>query len=106
VTRMLVPARGTHDGVPTGCTGLNMEDGTHYDANRAGHIDVEDPGHVSAMLRNTDGFVTDQKFAAVKAPGVTCVTCGFNGFRFQLSAPCPRCGGKMVDQGGEQGEPT
>lgn len=104
MTKMLVPASGYSDGVPTGCVGLNMEDGTHYDANRAGHIEVDDPGHVAAMLRNSDGFVTTAKFSAVRALGAHCSDCGFEGFKFQLSAPCPRCGGHMTMDGEHQKE--
>jgi hypothetical protein len=95
MTKMLVQAQRIRDTVPVGCTGATMEDGTVYRADRAGHMEVEDRGHVAAMLANSDGFITEQKFSALRAAGTSCSRCGFNGFSFHLSAPCPRCGGTM-----------
>lgn len=95
MTRMLVEPRRDRDGNPTGCTGATMEDGTIYRSNRYGHMEVNDKGHVAAMLRNSDGFITEEKFSAPKAAGTQCSACGFQGFAFHASAPCPRCGGEM-----------
>lgn len=106
MTRLLVENMRLKDGVPVGCTGVTMEDGTVYRANREGHMVIEDQGHVSAMLRNSDGFVTEQKFSAPKVAGTRCSSCGFGGFSFHLSAPCPRCGGAMEAEHREhRGEP-
>jgi hypothetical protein len=93
---MLVPARRERDGNPTGCTGATMEDGTIYHSTRDGHMEVSRPDHVAAMLRNSDGFITEEKFSAPRAAGTWCSACGFSGFTFHLTAPCPRCGGEMV----------
>ena len=96
MARLLVPAIKERDGVPTGCTGVTMEDGTVYRANRAGHMEVNDPGHIRAMERNGDGFIIAQSASARGTAGTHCTACGFDGFRFHLSAPCPKCGGVMV----------
>jgi hypothetical protein len=95
LTRMLVDPLRVRDANLVGCTGVTMEDGTVYRADRAGHLDIEDQGHVLAMLRHGEGFVAEQKFSAPRVAGTSCSGCGFDGFAFHASAPCPRCGGRM-----------
>jgi hypothetical protein len=97
---MLVESYKKRDGLPTGCTGVTMEDGTVYRSNRAGHIEVNNPEHIAAMKRNSDGFVVEA--ASVNPPkskGTHCLTCGFAGFQFHAQSPCPKCGGPMVMDG-------
>lgn len=106
MTRMIVPAQKDRDGVPTGCTGVTMEDGTVYRANRAGHMEVSRQDHVAAMLRNGDGFVVKESGAAAKVPGTTCASCGFAGYPHHASAPCPRCGGEMLRDQPQGEEPA
>ena len=96
MARLLVPAIKERDGVPTGCTGVTMEDGTVYRATRAGHMEVNDPGHIRAMERNGDGFIIAQSASTRGTAGTTCETCEFHGFRFHLEKPCPKCGGHMA----------
>lgn len=98
--RMLVEPRRTRDGQLAGCTGVTMEDGTVYRANRHGHIEVDDPSHAAAMVRNplAPGHVIEQKFHGAGTPGVTCSTCGFGAFRWQRHTPCPRCGGTLTEE--------
>lgn len=91
MTRMLVdPMRSSSFGDTRGCTGATMEDGTVYRANKRGHMEVGNPEHVRAMVEG--GIVVEQKFSGAAVPGVTCRGCGFAGFPFHQSAPCPRCG--------------
>jgi hypothetical protein len=71
-----------------GCTGATMDtDGTVYRANRAGH-----------MVANSDGFIVEAKFGGAGLDGATCTSCGFGAFRWQCSAPCPRCGGEIKEE--------
>lgn len=71
-----------------------MEDGTVYRANRWGRMEVANPTHAAQMVKNplAPGHVLEQKFSGAGTPGVTCGGCGFGGFTWQKSAPCPRCG--------------
>lgn len=73
-----------------------MEDGTVYLANKRGHMEVSDTAHAKAMVRNplAPGEVVEQKFGGAGVAGAVCGACGFSGFRFQRSRPCPRCGGE------------
>lgn len=101
--RMLVEPRRVRDGGLTGCTGATMEDGTVYRANRQGHMEVEDSAHARAMVKNplAPGHVVEQKFSGAGIGGTVCQSCGFDGFHFHLSAPCPRCGGVMAEESKE-----
>lgn len=98
--RMLVEPQRIRDGVPVGCTGVTMEDGRVFMANRRGHIDVDDTRTARQMVDNplAPGHVLEQKFGGAGTPGVSCGGCGFGGFRFQRSRPCPRCGQKKWEE--------
>jgi hypothetical protein len=78
-----------------------MEDGTVYRANRSGHVEVDNPAHVDAALKNplADGAITAAKLHGAGIPGATCTSCGFGAFAWQASAPCPRCGGTIEKEG-------
>jgi hypothetical protein len=95
VSRLLVEPQRTRDGDPTGCTGFTMEDGTVYRATRDGHVNVENPAHIEAALKNplADGHIALAKFHGAGVSGASCTGCGFVAFAWQTSAPCPRCGG-------------
>jgi rubrerythrin len=102
MTRLLVEPQRTRDGDPTGCTGFTMEDGTVYRATRDGHVNVDNPAHVEAALRNplADGAITAAKFhGAGLKESYACDTCGFSAFAWQASASCPRCGGTIEKEG-------
>ncbi len=90
---MLVEPQRDRDGHPTGCTGLTMEDGTVYRASKKGHLEVEDH-HFKSIIENplAPGHVVEAKFHGAGTPGADCGVCGFAGFTFQASRPCPRCG--------------
>ena len=94
---MLVEPRRLRDGELTGCTGVTMEDGTIYRANRSGHMEIDDVDHARAMVKNplAPGHVIEQKFRGARVDGAECTDCGFGAFRWQCSAPCPRCGGEI-----------
>jgi hypothetical protein len=74
-----------------------MEDGTVYRSTRNGHVEVDNPAHVEAALKNplADGHIALSKFHGACVPGASCTSCGFDAFAWQASAPCPRCGGKI-----------
>jgi hypothetical protein len=79
-----------------GCTGATMEDGTVYRADR-GRMDVERDDHAKAMIKNSDGFIVEEKFSGAGIAGATCTGCGFGAFKWQCNAPCPRCGGEIKE---------
>ncbi len=92
--RVLVdPPRERH-GDPVGCVGVTMEDGRTFRANRKGHIDVPDAHTAHQMVANplAPGMVAIWTGGVPRTKGVSCGHCGFNGFPFHKSAPCPRCG--------------
>jgi ribosomal protein L37E len=103
MARMLVEARGLKEGVPTGCTGITMDDGTVYHSNRAGHMDVEDKDHVHWMKRNGAGLVIESTGAVPRTQGVQCGRCGFNTYNFARSAPCAKCG---AEEWGDENQTT
>ena len=86
--------------VPKGSTGFRMEDGTRYDANRAGRIVVDNPAHVAAVKRASrnsggafsEGIVTGSLGGTSKV----CQPCRFVGYAF--STTCPRCGGPLTKE--------
>lgn len=92
--RMLVEPRRVRDGLLTGCTGVTMEDGRVYRANKRGHIEVDDARAARQMVANplAPGHVLEQTFNGAGVGGVSCGGCGFGGFRWQRSRPCPKCG--------------
>ena len=92
--RMLVEPRRTRDGDLTGCTGATMEDGRVFRANRNGLMHVDDPKAAKQMVNNplAPGMVVEAKMHGGGLPGATCAGCGFSGFRYQASRPCPKCG--------------
>jgi hypothetical protein len=77
-----------------GCTGVTMEDGRKFFANRRGHLDVDDVTTAKQMVDNplAPGAVAFHNGGVPRASGVSCGTCGFGAFRFAASAPCTRCG--------------
>ncbi len=95
--RMLVEPRRERDGQLTGCTGVTLEDGTVYRANKRGHIEVENVAHAKAMVTNplAPGHVAEQTFNGAALPGASCSQCGFGAFTWQCSRPCPHCGGRV-----------
>ena len=93
--RMLVePPRFHREYGAVGCTGVTMEDGRVFRSNKAGHIEVDDAKTAKQMVDNplAPGHVLEQKFHGAGLTGATCTGCGFGGFSWQKSAPCPKCG--------------
>ena len=96
--RMLVdPPRLSREYGALGCTGVTMEDGRVFRANKQGHIDVDDAKAARQMVANplAPGHVLEQKFHGAGIPGAICQDCAFVGFAWQASAPCPKCGGVL-----------
>lgn len=79
--------------VPNGCTGLQMEDGTRYDAGRDGRIvvDREDHArHIERVGHNGGGHIHKVNITAPRhTPDRVCPQCKFVGYAWQ--SQCPRC---------------
>jgi len=78
------------------CTGLDMPDGTRYDA-RDGYIDVERPDHLEEIgATELRRFGSRQhSLASKRVPSVSCSECGFEQLACFGERPCPRCGGEL-----------
>jgi hypothetical protein len=83
---------------PPGLRGVQMEDGTHYPADRAGgRMFVEDHHvkYIDAMDGNgTAGLVTAgfREFGTSGKPGRRCTGCGRVYYAFTLTCPRAVCG--------------
>lgn len=84
--------------VPPGCTGLQMQDGTRYNASRTGRLeDVDRPDHVREIMRRSDesgGMISRAVYAAVADTSSRhCPECTFIGYGWQRE--CPKGHGAM-----------
>ena len=83
--------------LPPGCSGLQMEDGTHYKDRPGGMITVSD-GHATAINRlpgNGDaGLVSAPtgEFFRARGKGRVCRQCSPNRRYFPFTGHCHRCG--------------
>lgn len=86
---------------PPGCTGLQMQDGTRYDAGRDGRITVDRPDHarhIERVGRNGGGHVHKVMVGApVGVPSKQCSPCRFTAYSWQ--SRCPKCGGDLILKG-------
>ena len=75
--------------------GLDMPDGTKYNADRRrpGYVTVSDEH--AAMLRAGSALDVGEKFAIPGAPGVTCSACDFQQYA-ALAGPLCKCGGEWL----------
>lgn len=84
-----------------GCSGFQMEDGSHYKAGRpGGHVDVEDhhAPYINRLAGNGDAGLLSAKgrhFLGTKK-GRWCATCRF--LAQGWSTVCPRCGRPTVPE--------
>ena len=94
MTTLSVPNYGTK-----GCQGLDMVDGTRYDA-RNGKVEIDNPAHVRQALKSGN-----HQFGAISLPvtgfrtvarGEKHCNCGFTAFKWQ--ATCPRCGADLPEE--------
>lgn len=87
--------------VPPGSTGLQMEDGSRYDASRSGRVTVDRPDHVRAIMRASDksgGPIAEAVHGgAVGGPSRECPVCRFIGYLWQPG--CPKGHGPMPLRG-------
>ncbi len=83
--------------VPPGCTGLQMEDGSRYDASRSGRLVVDRPEHVKAIMKASAASGGPISRAVHGAPTGTpsrhCPVCTFIGYGWQQE--CPKGHGPM-----------
>jgi hypothetical protein len=83
--------------LPSGCRGLDMEDGTHYGARRGGVVDMR-PDHARAVKKGFYGQAGimggGPQFCFGTKQGRWCSVCRreWNAW----SVLCPRCGGATV----------
>ena len=93
MTKVLVPPVRERHGELVGCTGFTMEDGRVFRANRRGHVEVPDLRTAQQAVSNplAPGGVAIYTGGVPRTASATCGTCGFNGYPFHRSAPCPRC---------------
>ncbi len=76
-----------------GCRGLDMLDGTRYDAHE-GYVEVHER-YVPSLREVRDGtlrLVGSRVTAFSAAPGITCPSCRFERLAAFAARPCPRCG--------------
>jgi hypothetical protein len=80
--------------VQPNCEGIDTADGTHYAADRTGHVTVHDPKHeaeIASSMTLGRGLMEREYLRIGNAmPGKHCEKCMFHAFAF--SKTCPRCG--------------
>lgn len=77
----------------SGCQGLDMPDGTKYQARPGkGYVEVERDDHVRALSARS-GLRPWHQVSFSAAPEVYCGGCGFRQFAAMSDSPCPHCGG-------------
>lgn len=83
---------------PPGCTGLQMEDGTRYNAGRDGRIVVDRPdhaAHIERVGRNGGGHIHRVMVGSpIGVASTSCEPCRFVGYGWQ--SVCPKCGGPLA----------
>ncbi len=77
--------------VPPNCRGLDMADGTHYNA-RGGFVTIDRSDHQHALSKSQVTRTYDQVSSAVyiSGDGDYCAGCARGLWRWQTT--CPRCG--------------
>lgn len=84
--------------VPPGCTGLQMDDGSRYDASRSGRLTVDRPEHIRQIIKASEASGGPIANAVYGAPVGTatrhCPECTFIGYGWQ--SQCPKGHGEMV----------
>lgn len=83
--------------VPRGCTGLQMQDGTRYQANRAGRVVVDRPDHARHIERvsGEGGGHIHRSTGGIPVTGAKhCPACRFVGYGWQST--CPRDGNTLT----------
>lgn len=83
--------------VPPGCMGLDMADGSRYNASRTGRLEVDRPDHVREIMRRSEESGGMISRAVYTASSVTssrfCPECTFIGYGWQQE--CPKGHGAM-----------
>ena len=83
--------------VPPGCTGIEMPGGIKADADKNGHVRIDNPGlERYATKSGNAGIGAFAKRPEIFRGGSTkiCSSCAFTGFGWQKT--CPRCDSPMV----------
>lgn len=85
--------------LPPGCMGLEMSDGTRYDAKPGGAVDVDDR-HARTINRSSNGQLglisTSRMYALGTRKGRLCTGCHF--LAQAWSETCPRCGAPTTEE--------
>ena len=95
--RILVPKGSNRDVERGGCYGIQMPDGTTYNADRRGYIDVNNSKHLDQIKNSRAaqdvGLRVDQASFRVKKQDKTCPRCSFSAHLWQKK--CPRDGAEL-----------
>lgn len=87
--------------VPPGCTGLDMQDGTRYNATRDGRIQVE-PRHADAIKRGwygQSGVMVAAEQSQLATKGTRWCVCAPGGRAWNVwTETCPRCGTSTTEE--------
>ena len=87
--------------VPDGCTGVELPNGKKIDANRQGHIVIDDARDERSAAKSvfaSNGVLsrTALGFGHVKGNSASCSSCIFTGWKWQTI--CPKCGSEMIQE--------
>jgi Zn finger protein HypA/HybF involved in hydrogenase expression len=87
--------------LPPGCYGIQMEDGTKYDRDRSGRVEVADH-HAAAIdaswYRETGVMVGTERHTIATKTGRWCATCQPARLWNRWNISCPRCGATTTEE--------
>lgn len=86
--------------VPPGCTGVELPNGQKLNADR-GHVSIDDARVERYARRSVQGQtgLIGKGLTWIRAGRSTfCADCGHEGFVWQATGPCPKCGGTMKQE--------
>lgn len=102
MARVLIPKGKSSDPQSAGCFGLEMQDGTKYDPDRRGVVNIDNPHHLALLkgeVGRKAGIIVGQNMlneVGRKLRGKTCPRCHFSGWPYQTH--CPRDGVELVEE--------
>lgn len=95
--RIAIPKGDPRNVENGGCYGIQLPDGTKYDADRRGYIDVNDQRHLDWIAKSSVaqdvGLRVGQTHFQVKKQDKYCPVCDFHAHSWQKE--CPRDGAEL-----------
>lgn len=80
----------------SGCIGVKMLDGTVYNTNRKGEIEIDNQRHIKELKNDKQlADLVNQKAYSFVAKENNC-NCGFTAFSWQTT--CPKCGNSLNER--------